>query len=64
MKELFASDMSAVYGKAAEDTCSHCGLRVYCWEKQRETSLSDFNSLSDSLRKKEGLKKRTFLTVL
>ena len=60
MKELFASDMSAVYGKAAEDTCSHCGLRVYCWEKQRETSLSDFNSLSDSLRKKGRIEEKDF----
>lgn len=60
MKELFASDMSGVYGKAAEETCSHCGLRVYCWEKQRETSLNDFNSLSESLRKKGRIEEKDF----
>lgn len=60
MKELFASDTSAVYGKAAEETCAHCGLRVYCWEKQRETSLSDFNSLTETLRKKGRIEEKDF----
>ena len=60
MKEIFSSDVSSIYAKATEETCSHCGLRVYCWEKQREASLNDFNNLTELLRKKGRIEEKDF----
>ena len=60
MKEIFSSDVASIYAKATEETCSHCVLRVYCWEKQREASLNDFNNLTELLRKKGRIEEKDF----
>ncbi len=40
----------AVYESAAEKTCKNCGLKVYCWDRQREVTKDDFRKLTDTLR--------------
>ena len=39
-----------VYANAADKTCRSCGLRVYCWEKQKDVTADDFSRLDDTLR--------------
>lgn len=63
MKDLYSTDISWVYGKATDETCSHCGLRVYCWEKQRHTSLSDFDRLTAKLKKEGRIEDKDFSMV-
>ena len=46
------SGMDSVFEAAADYTCKACGLRVYCWEKQRELTLDDMGRLGDTLRER------------
>ncbi len=39
----------AVFKNAAEKTCKNCGLRVYCWEKQKEVTKDDLRRLRKEL---------------
>lgn len=43
------SDME-VYESAVKRTCAACGLRVYCWDKQKELTKDDFTRLTQVLR--------------
>lgn len=51
LSKSYAPTVEGVYKKAAEKTCSKCGLRVYCWEKEKETTADDFGRLSETLKK-------------
>lgn len=46
---MYKPGLDRVYDSAAEYTCRSCGLRVYCWEKQREMTLDDMRRLGDIL---------------
>lgn len=50
LKKLYAPDIERVYSATAEDVCSNCGMRVYCWERQRNATREDFARLSSPLR--------------
>ncbi len=39
-----------IYESAVKKTCSACGLRVYCWDKQKELTKDDFTRLTEVLR--------------
>lgn len=43
------SDMQ-IYESAVRNTCSACGLKVYCWDKQKELTKDDFTRLTEVLR--------------
>lgn len=60
MKKLFAADPSQVYTNSAEEICQNCGLRVFCWEKQRQSTLSDFHSLTSALKKNGRISEKDF----
>lgn len=44
------SDMQ-IYEGAVSNTCSSCGLKVYCWDKQQGLTKDDFSRLTEVLRK-------------
>ncbi|MEE3333306.1 MAG: SpoIIE family protein phosphatase [Ruminococcus sp.] len=50
LKKLYAPSVEQVYEKTAEDVCSNCGLRVYCWERQGNVTREDFLRLSAPLK--------------
>lgn len=50
LSRLYEPGMQGVYDAAADDVCKSCGLRVYCWEKQRDLTLDDLCRLSDTLK--------------
>lgn len=50
LKKHYAPDVDTVYESAAEDVCKNCGLRVYCWERHKNTTREDFARLSAPLK--------------
>ena len=55
---MYEPNASWVYDRAAEFTCSSCGLRAYCWEKQREMTEDDFHRLTPALKERGFVKER------
>lgn len=39
-----------IYENAVSNTCCACGLKVYCWDKQKELTKDDFSRLTEVLR--------------
>ncbi len=39
-----------MYESAVKTTCSSCGLRAYCWDKQSALTQDDFSKLTEILR--------------
>ncbi len=51
LKKNFDPESDAqIYESAVKKTCSACGLRVYCWDKQKALSQDDFSRLTEVLR--------------
>ena len=59
--KLYEDNADGVYERAADFTCRSCGLRAYCWEKERGMTLDDFRRLTDIL-KERGFVKETDIT--
>lgn len=55
---LYRSNADWIYERAADDTCKNCGLRVYCWEKEREMTLDDLHRLTPILKENGFVKER------
>lgn len=51
LSKLYTPNTWWVYDKARETTCQKCGLRVYCWEKEKSLCVDDFNRLTQPLKK-------------
>ena len=49
---LYESQAKWVYDRAADYTCQSCGLRAYCWEKERGMTADDFHRLTDILKER------------
>ena len=52
LTRIYNPNIIWVYEKASERTCSKCGLRVFCWDKQKELTTDDFYRLSNILKEK------------
>lgn len=39
-----------IYESAVKNTCASCGLKVYCWDKQKGLTQDDFSRLTEVLR--------------
>lgn len=50
LARLDTADGEWAYDRAAEYTCRSCGLRAYCWEKERGLTMDDFHRLDALLR--------------
>ncbi len=55
---LYSTNADRIYERAAEDTCKNCGLRVYCWEKEREMTSDDMHRLTPLLKENGFVKER------
>ena len=60
MKNLFSADPTQVYTNSAEEICSNCGLRVFCWERQKQSTLNDFHNLTPALKKNGRISEKDF----
>ena len=52
LNRLVTPTLDSVYERAVEQTCPHCGLRVFCWEHREGVSMASFQSLNELLLKK------------
>lgn len=50
LKKRCAANVDTVYESAAEDVCKNCGMRVYCWDRHKNTTKEDFARLSAPLK--------------
>lgn len=50
LKKLYAPKMESIYENSAEEVCKSCGMRVYCWENQKNTTNNDLYKLESPLK--------------
>lgn len=55
---LYEENADAIYTRAAGEVCGSCGLRVYCWEKERGMTLDDMRRLTPLLKENGFVKER------
>ena len=48
--KISEDDDMRIFSLAVKNTCGDCGLKVYCWDKQKELTKDDFRRLSHILR--------------
>lgn len=51
MREMNVDSFPDVYLNAKANVCSSCGMRVFCWEREKGVSEDDFNRLTENLKK-------------
>ena len=52
LSKLYEPNADKIYERAAGYTCKSCGLRAYCWEKERGLTMDDFHRLTDALKER------------
>ena len=52
LKKLHAPSFEQVFTKTEDTVCSHCSMRIYCWESNRGETLSALLGATKQLRKK------------
>ena len=62
MKDLYAYNINNVFESSVERICSGCGLRSYCWEKDKEQSKCDLNKLTPIIMSNGKLTVNDFVT--
>lgn len=60
LAQVSAPDMNGVYQKVMNETCSNCGLKIYCWERNYDDSMHAFNDLTERLRENGKVTKLDF----
>ncbi len=50
LKRLYSPTMNWVYENVNNEVCTNCGLKVYCWDKQKELTKDDFSRLTGPLK--------------
>lgn len=50
LKKLYAPSVESIYESTAVDVCKSCGLRMYCWDKEKFATKEDFQKLSKPLK--------------
>lgn len=50
LKRLYSPTMDWVYENVCNEVCSNCGLKVYCWDKQKAITMDDFSRLGGVLK--------------
>ncbi len=62
MKELYSYNINNVFDESVEQVCRGCGLRSYCWEKDKQQSKCDLNKLTPIIMKNGKLTPNDFVT--
>lgn len=58
LSRMYEPNAMWVYDRAAEYTCRNCGLRVYCWEKERDLTVDDMHRMTELLKTNGFVKER------
>ena len=51
MKDMCVDSFPAVYANTKASVCSSCGMRVFCWEKEKPITEDDFDRLTETLKR-------------
>lgn len=62
MKDLYSYNINNVFESSVERICSGCGLRSYCWDKDKEQSQCDLNKLTPIIMNNGKLTANDFVT--
>ncbi|MDR0913649.1 MAG: SpoIIE family protein phosphatase [Oscillospiraceae bacterium] len=49
LERMYTPSADWVFDETKERVCKTCGLRVYCWEKEKESTVQDFAKLKTQL---------------
>ena len=60
LSRIVMPTMDSVYKEAVENTCSRCGMKVFCWEHRDGVSLESFDYVSGKLRTEGEIKAEGF----
>ena len=60
LSKIVTPTLDSVYGKSIENTCTRCGMKVFCWEHKNGISLDDLESVGEILRKNGEIKSDDF----
>ena len=58
LSKLYTPNDQWIYDNACEHTCSRCGMRYYCFDKQKEAKNTDFHSLTSYLKENGFVKEK------
>ena len=50
LKRINAPELDQVFERVENEACSHCGLRVYCFESSRAETLQSFMAMTKTIR--------------
>ncbi len=53
MKKLCVDSVGSVYENTKENICSQCGMRVFCWDREKGVTEDDFNRLTETLKRNQ-----------
>ncbi len=62
MKNLYSYDMDTVFSQSVKRVCGGCGMKSYCWEREKHISENDFREMIPLLVKNGQLTHEDFLT--
>lgn len=57
---LVTPTLDGAYEDAVKNTCSRCGMRVFCWEHSDGVSMDSFDYVTDKLRKEGSIAPEDF----
>ncbi len=60
LEKIVTPTMDEVYNEAIENTCSRCGMRVFCWEHRDGVSMESLQYANDTLKKNGEIKAEDF----
>lgn len=60
LSRIVTPTMESVYKEAVDNTCSRCGMKVFCWEHRDGVSLESFDHISGKLRSEGEIKPEDF----
>lgn len=60
LAQVCAPDINGVYRRVIDETCSRCGLKVYCWERNYGNTMDAFNDVTQALRENGRITKEDF----
>lgn len=58
LSRLYTSNAQWIYDNACENTCTRCGMRYYCFEKQKELRNEDFHRLTGLIKRNGFVKEK------
>lgn len=52
LNQIDKTDVNIIYKKAVSSVCNYCGLKVFCWDREREGTKKYINKMASVLKTK------------